>query len=156
MVIMFLPSAFVASMRQELTGRPSTNTVQEPQTPTPQPSTEPLSERSSRKHSNRVSFDLTVSSCCVPLIVVEMVIGNLTPLFAGIEPSDNLVRLYRQISYANPAERIGNGIADGRRHRWQRRFTHTFGAKGALGVGRFDYDGLKVQRMIFHGRQHVL
>ena len=79
MVVTSLPSTLVASVRHELTGRPSTSTVQEPQTPTPHPSTAPVRCSSSRRYSSSVWFGLTAISRARPLMVVSITILAILP-----------------------------------------------------------------------------
>ena len=70
MVLIAAPSASAPSTRQEQTSRPSSMTLQAPQSPVPQPSFAPVRPRRSRSTSSSVSSASQRYSTASPLIVV--------------------------------------------------------------------------------------
>src|SRR5713226_7042577 len=70
-VLIFLPCASTASIRHEQADRPSTITVQAPQSPVRQPSLLPVSSSSSRRTSSRLSRGSQRNSTVSPLSVVS-------------------------------------------------------------------------------------
>ena len=83
MVSMRRPSASAPSTRHEQTRRPSTMTLQAPQSPVPQPSLAPVSPRRSRSTSSSVSSGWQRNSTSSPLIVVETATPAITCLPLG-------------------------------------------------------------------------
>ena len=71
MVPISRPSASAPSTRQEQTRRPSTVTLQAPQSPVPQPSLAPVRPRRLRSASSSVSSASQIKSTLSPLTVVE-------------------------------------------------------------------------------------
>src|SRR5262245_10604165 len=72
MVSTFRPFTCTANIRQARTDRPSTSTVQAPQTPCSQPTCVPVKPNSCRRKSARLMRASTVASTRRPLIVTAM------------------------------------------------------------------------------------
>ncbi len=71
-VVTSQPLACTANIRQERAVRPSTSTVQAPQTPCSQPRCVPVRPSSWRKKSASVSRDSTTRACDLPLTVIRV------------------------------------------------------------------------------------
>ncbi len=73
MVSIFEPTASKASIRQLLTARPSTSTVQAPHSPLPQPSLAPVKPMPSRRASSSRVPGSTTHSRRSPLTINSMI-----------------------------------------------------------------------------------
>src|SRR5580765_6479528 len=108
MVVTFLPRASYAKYVQALTGAPSINTVQAPQTWTSQETLVPFKLSVLRRTSARVSAGSQSTSLALPLSWNESFISNnnwsggilecwvfLNPLLHHTTPPTTLLQLYR-------------------------------------------------------------